>query len=254
MDEVVPRDTLGERVMMAALRTTAALATDFRLPLKRMKQLTELAYYRENRRRGYRMKEIQEVMGVGFSKVGTLSRQLKEHHAQPGSGLGIQRRLVLLLWAVPLTQKHLLSVFPEVDNALVLEQLQALVAEGVLVEEQGRTPTYRVEKRLAGLVKDRWVARLEALNSLMGNVTQVIQQRFFPEHPDEEPMAFVRTLHFRARPEDVERLEAVYRDVVLPLVQELDAQVEADAPSVPLRLSYLWALDNERDTDGDRTS
>lgn len=244
MDKVIPRDELRERVIFAVLGPMARLATDFRISLKRIKQLAELSYYKENRRRGHRMQEIQDVMGVGFSKVGTLSRQLKDHYGKPGSGLGIQRRLILLLWAVPLTEKHLLSAFPDVDHGLVLEQLQELIAEGVLVEQPGRTPTYAVQEQLAGLVDDRWVARLEALSSLMTNVTQVIQQRFFAERA--EP-AFVRTLNFRARPEDLARLEAVYREVVLPLVQELDAEVTADEASVPVKLSLLWARDTDRD-------
>jgi len=248
MKDTASHTELEEELTLSTLGLVARLATDFQVPLARLKHLTELAYYRETRRRRMKMAEVQQLMQVGFAKVGTLSRQLKDHHGRRGTALGLERRILLLLWAMPLTAGHFFSAFPEVDRAEVEATLAALISAGRIRVIADRTPTYALADSLQRLVEDRWVARVEALNSLMLNVAQVIQARFLkPDQPNEP--AFVRTLNFRAHPDDLVRLEAAYREVILPLIQELDARVQDGDPHHSLKLSYLWARNPDEGID-----
>ncbi len=249
MSEVVPRESLQERVTFATLGPMARLAVRFQLPLKRVKQLTELAYYQETRRKGLKMAQIQEVMSIGFSKVGTLSRQLKDYHAMLGSDFGIQRRILLLLWAVPLTQKHLVGAFPDVEPEQVVEVLGQMVAQGTLEIVDGRTERYALVANHNQLLQDHWYSRLNALGSLMANAVQVVEARFF----DGRDEAFVRTLNFRVRASDVPKLQAFYKEHLFPLIEELDGAVGQDEPSVPIKLSFMWVQDEDTENDHART-
>ncbi len=241
---------LEEQVIFAVLLPMARLAARFGVPLRRIKQLSELAYYQELRRLGLRMRDIQDVMSIGFSKVGTLSRQLKVYHARPDSDFGLQRRILLLLWALPLTEKHLLAAFPEVEAEVVRGVLREMVSRGRLEVIAGRTERFGVVENHNLLLQDGRLARLSALGSLMTNAVEVIEARFFARGEG----AFARTLNFRVRAEDVGRLEAFYREALIPLVQELDEAVERDAggASAPIKLSMMWARDTERDQDDAR--
>lgn len=235
-----------ERVLFSTLVPMARLATRLQLPLRRVKQLAELAYYQEARQRGLKMAEIQEVMSVGFSKVGTMSRQLKDYHGALGSDFSLQRRILLLLWAVPLTEKHLIGAFPDSEPHEVQEALREMVQQGRLKVIPGRTERFELVAQHNQLLQDHWFARLGALDSLLSSVIQVVEARFFGRGQE---AAFVRTLNFRARPQDLWKLEKFYRESLFALVQELDEAATPDQASVPIKLSWLWVRDEDIETD-----
>ncbi len=251
--QTAPKDQtsvdLHERIAFAMTLPLARLAGRFRIPLRRVKQLSELAYYQEMRRRGLRMAQIQEVMSVGFSKVGTLSRQFKDYHAMSGAEVGLQRRILLLLWAAPLTQKHILGALPDEDPEQVLQVLTQMVQQAQLILVQGRTARYQVATQHNPLLKDQLLVRLSALQSLMTNVAQTVHARFLPNTESGEAIpAFVRTLNFRMRPEDLPKLERFYREALFPLIEELDGAVSSEQEdTLPIKLSFLWSQDTDRD-------
>ena len=240
-----PPSPLNERILFATLIPMARLAVALRIPLRRIKQLTELAFYEETRRQNMSMKEIQSTMSIGFSKVGMLSREHKDFHATNGPDASLPRRILLVLWAVPLTEKHLCSAFPEIDKAQLKATIHEMVEQGRLVEQPGRTPRYTVAKNHNQFTKDSVFSRISSLSSLMSQVFMVIHARFFRT---EEP-ALARTINFRVRDADLPRLNQFYKDALFPLIQTLDEAAGPESKSIPIKLSFLWSRDHDRETE-----
>lgn len=233
---------LPTRVVFAALRPAVRLANTFGVSLKDVKRFAELAYYQDAKRRGMKMREMSEALGISMSKVGLLSKQLKEHFLEPELEHGVARQILTLLWAAPLTEIRLAQALPDFDGSAVEHALNDLVAEGRVRRVSGRTDTFELTSGSQRLDNTPWMARIDGLNTLLDSVTQTVESRF--ERNDTR--AFVRNLAFRVRPQDLPRLQEHYEKNLFPLVVELDEAVEQDADSVPIRLSIFWSPTEEK--------
>lgn len=89
------------------------------------------------------------------------------------------------------------------------------------------------------LVKEPWMARIDALAHLMRAVGQVTEARF--KRGDDR--AFARTLGFRMRPDDAARLQAAYETHVFPLIVEIDAQANEDPDGAQSNFVFFFAPD-----------
>lgn len=237
------QDDLLQRTTFASLRPAARLAARAGFALKEMKHLIELAYYQEARLRGLKMKEISDLMSVSMSKVGLLSKELKEHFVEPETEHGIGRQILSLLWASPLTESRIAQALDEFEAEEVAAALEQLVEEGRITRESGRTDSYALAASAHRLSTVPWMAKVDGLNTLMDNVFGAVRARFF----EGDDRAFVRNVAFRVRPEDLERLRNHYENELFPLIVELDEAVDSEGESVPIRLSMLWtpALEEE---------
>jgi hypothetical protein len=233
---------LPTRVVFAALRPAVRLANTFGVSLKDVKRFAELAYYQDAKRRGMKMREMSEALGISMSKVGLLSKQLKEHFLEPELEHGVARQILTLLWAAPLTEIRLAQALPDFDSSDVEQALNDLVDEGRVRRVSGRTDTFELTSGSQRLDNTPWMARIDGLNTLLDSVTQTVEARF--ERNDTH--AFVRNLAFRVRPQDLQRLQEHYEKTLFPLIVELDEAVEQDADSVPIRLSILWSPTEEK--------
>ncbi len=233
---------LPTRVVFAALRPAVRLANTFGVSLKDVKRFAELAYYQDAKRRGMKMREMSEALGISMSKVGLLSKQLKEHFLEPELEHGVARQILTLLWAAPLSEIRLAQALPDFDSSDVEHALNDLVAEGRVRRVSGRTDTFELTSGSQRLDNTPWMARIDGLNTLLDSVTQTVEARF--ERNDTR--AFVRNLAFRVRPQDLQRLQEHYEKTLFPLIVELDEAVEQDADSVPIRLSILWSPTEEK--------
>jgi len=233
---------LPTRVVFAALRPAVRLANTFGVSLKDVKRFAELAYYQDAKRRGMKMREMSEALGISMSKVGLLSKQLKEHFLEPELEHGVARQILTLLWAAPLTEIRLAQALPDFDGSAVEHALNDLVTEGRVRRVSGRTDTFELTSGSQRLDNTPWMARIDGLNTLLDSVTQTVESRF--ERNDTR--AFVRNLAFRVRPQDLPRLQEHYEKNLFPLVVELDEAVEQDADSVPIRLSIFWSPTEEK--------
>jgi hypothetical protein len=235
------------RVLFAMLAPAARLAVRFRTSLREMKHLIELSIYREARRRGLKMKEVQALLSISMSKVGLLSKDLKEHFAAPDQAHGLPRRLLSLLWAGPLSEARLLQALEGQHEASdILAALAQMVADKRLSLTQERTPRYQLGEPQYRLVQEPWMARVDALGDLMEVVVRTVEARFF--EGDERAMA--RSLNFRVKPEDLPRLKQLYEEQIFPLICEMDAAVSPEAASIPLSFSILWTPQAEEPEPG----
>lgn len=236
------------RVIFAMLLPAARLMVRFKTPLREIKNLVELAAYREARRRGLKMKEIRQQLSISMSKVGLLSKSLKEHFAAPEREHELPRRILTLLWAGPLSESRLCQALEGSHEAQEVVQALALMLEDKRLQlTQERTPRYCLGEPRYRLVQEPWMARVDALGDLMLSVARTVEARFF----EEDPRAMARTLSFRARPEDLHRLQKLYEEEIFPLICELDEAVDPAQDSVPLRLSVLWSPQDLQD-EGDQ--
>jgi hypothetical protein len=230
------------RIAFAVLAPFARVAVNWALSLREAKQLIELAYYAEARRRGYKLREVSELLSVSMSKLGLLSRDLKEIFDEGTEGQTTARRVLSVLGAGPLSEAKLLSVLDDEEAETVKAVLDEMVAQQLLEIVPGRTPLYRLASAQYRLVQEPWMARYDALNHLMTAVGQTIDARF--ERGDSAAMA--RTLSFKIRREDRARLTELYEKQIVPLVVELDqAAVAAGDAGVAMNVAIMWAPDND---------
>ena len=230
------------RIAFAVLAPFARVAVNWRLSLREAKQLIELAYYAEARRRGHKLREVSELLSVSMSKLGLLSRDLKEIFDEGTAGKSTARRVLSVLGAGPLSEAKLLSVLDDVEAEAVKAVLDDMVAQHLLEMVPGRTPLYRLAAAQYRLVQEPWMARYDALNHLMTAIGQTVDARF--ERTD--PNAMARTLSFKLRPEDRARLTELYEKQLVPLIVELDAAaVAAGDAGVAMNVAIMWAPDSD---------
>ena len=234
-------DQLTTRVLFSSLLPAARMAAKTLVPLKEMKHLVELAYYRELRGQSLKMKEIRELMSVSMSKVGLLSQSLKAHFTGPELENELPRRILALLWAAPLSEKRIAQALSDVDPEEVGRAIRGLLEEKRIDVEKGPTVArYKLTSGRYRLVGQQWLARIDGLNNLLRSVSQVIERRFL----NEDKRAFARTISFSAKAEDVPRLTEAYEQI-FTLVCEVDERSQDDQSAETMVLSYFFTPEEE---------
>lgn len=238
-DDSISDDELRDRVLYALLGPAGRLARVFATPLTALRDWAELAYYHDTKRQGLKMKETAALMDVSISKVALLSRALKENFLGDAEEAELPRRIEFMLWAEPLSLAKIKQVLTDTEPQRVNEVVSSLVDDGRIerIEEDNKV-YYRLQIATDRRVWDSWLARIDGLNNVLRNVTDAIYARFFTD----EDAAFARTLTFRVRPEDLEKLHEFYENQLFAIVEELDAGAEEDPDAaVPISLSLFWA-------------
>lgn len=236
-DAALQQDELVRRVIYAMLAPAVRLALAFQIPIKDLGDLVQMAYFHEVRRRGLKMRQASDILGVSMRKVALLSRRLKQNFLQEETQEALPRRLEFMLWAEPLSEARLRQVIGDVDDDEITAALQRLEAQGRVRLVPGRTPTWEVVRSEFRLVRDTWLARIDGLNNLLGSVANAVFGRFFRD----EERAFARTLSLRIRPEDLERLRALYDEHIYPTLRDLDAAAHGDDEAEEIDVSIIWA-------------
>jgi hypothetical protein len=226
-----------ERVLYALHLPIVRLAFHFRVSLKRLTQLAQMAYFQHSRRQGLKLDEVAALMGVSMRKASLLSTQLKQNFLMADQEHGLPRRLEFALWANPLSEARLCQVMPREDPKAIGEALATLKSQGRVTVISGRVDSYAVNRKQHRLVEDTWLARLDALDNLSASVASVVRARFF----DEDPRAFARTVSIHIREASIPRLQALYEEVIWPALVALEAEAESDPDSPTLDLSLIWA-------------
>ena len=231
---------ISERILYALLRPAARVAMRAEVAVRDVKKLAELAYYHEARREGLKMREMSEVLDISMSKVGALSKQLKEHFREPETEHGMDRQILALLWAMPLTATRIAQALPEFDEDEITDRLAKMVEGGNLESIPGRTERFKLTGKAYRLDIDPVMAKLDGLNTLLHHVDRAIETRLVRG----DARAMVRNLYFNAREEDLERLQKFYEEQLFPLICELDEAAQEQEDVLPVRLSILWAPDD----------
>lgn len=232
-----PEHEYSRRVLYSLLLPAMRLAGARAMSLRELSHWLETAYFHELKARGLKMREMADVLDVSMRKVAMLSKQLKLNFLAPEREVELPRLVEFALWAEPLSKARLTQTFSAIEPEELDEALDLLVAEGRVVELEGRVVRYDIASPTRRMVGRNWMARIDALNNLMNNVADTVSARFF----EADERAFARTLQLRIRPEDLGELQKMYEEKVWETLKELDERARGDELAVPIGVSILWA-------------
>jgi hypothetical protein len=237
---------LERRLVQSLARPVGRFAAAFGMPMALVLDLVQAAMLQVLRERGFTLAEVGRRLDVSERHAKRLLKQLRETFLDTERGYDLPVRIELLLWAQPMTRTRLKQVLknePDEPGAID-EVIDGLVASGRLVMDESRTPRLRPSAAVQKLVRDTWMMRIGALNSLLANVGDAVYGRFL----DKSDRAFARTLSFLVRPEDEGELGRFFEEQVVPFMTRLDARANAarleegqEASSEAFRMSICWA-------------
>ena len=228
---------LERRVIYSMMIPGTRLARAFGVPLKEVGEWVELGYLKELLDGGFKLKDAAELLKVSVRKVSMLSSRLRENFFLPELEHELPARIEFMLWAEPLSKKRIKQYLSAIKEEAIDDAIDLLVEQGRIHEIDGRTTTYEVVTSEQRLVRDDLMARIDALNTLLGNVTDAVFGRFFQK--DEK--AFARSLQFRVRAEDLPRLKALYEEHVWRELSALDEDARDDPNAIPMGATLCWA-------------
>ncbi len=233
----IPAAELARRVAYALLGPAVRLAFAHGVPVREVEDLVQMAYFHEVRRSGRTLQETADALGVSLRKAAQLSARLKQGFTDAEREEALPRRVEFVLWAGPLSEARIRQALPGDEPAEVSAALRALVAQGRVRALEGRTPTYEVVRGEARLVSDRWLARIDGLNTMLGSVGNAVFARFFrPEAP-----ALARTLAFRVRRDALGAIAKLYEETIFPALRALEEDAKDDAGAATVEASFLFA-------------
>jgi hypothetical protein len=228
---------LERRVIYAMLLPGVRLSRLFGVGLKEAGEWIELAYLKELIHDGAKLKDAADLLGVSVRKVSGLASRLRENFFTPEFSHELPARIEFMLWAQPMSKRRIKQYLSSVDDDVIDEAVDALSEQGRIREVQGRTTTYEVVQSAQRLVRDDIMARIDALNTMLGNVTDAVFGRFFHK----EQKAFARSLQFRIRAEDLPRLRELYEESVWKTLSQLDEAALDDPHAIPMGATLCWA-------------
>jgi hypothetical protein len=243
---------LERRLVQSLARPVGRFAAAFGMPMAEVLDLVQASMLQVMRERGFTLAEVGRRMDVSERHAKRLLKQLRESFLDTERVYDLPLRIEFALWAQPMSRTRLKQVLRD-DPAEVDEVVEALLASGRLIADEARTPRLRPSVAVQRLVRDTWMMRIGALNSLLGNVGDAVYGRFL----DKSPNAFARTLNFLVRPDDRPELDRFFEEQLVPFATALDeratAAQQADAGGADAegevrepvakayRLSICWA-------------
>lgn len=240
---------LQRRVLYAIVRPLVRLADAFRVPLAEVLDLVQVAYFHHLRDKGLRLADIGERLAISERSAKRLAKQLRETFLDAERRYDLPVKIEFMVWATPMSRAKVNQLLSEVDPRAIDQAIAQLIAEGRLVEEEGRTPRLMVNQRVNTLVRDTWLARIGGLNSFLGNLGDAVFGRFFRS----EPRAMARTLNFLIRDRDRAALDRLFMETLVPAVQALDEAAQGADDAESFRMSLCWApyhyLESESDAE-----
>jgi hypothetical protein len=236
-------DAFVRRVVYALLGPAARLARRFSIPAGDLQDWVRMAYFQEYRALGLTVAEACARIGVSTPTGARISKQLKTFLA-PRTDHELPRRIVFVLWGQPLSRARIVQALSDVPPAAVDRALAGLIDDGRVEVIRGRTDSYGVASGEDRIVRSGWQARIGALTSLLDNVADVVEQRFF----EGSEAAFARTVSFRVRPDDAARLQEFYESTLFPFLRDLEERARGTDEPLTKRLSLLLADLREQGT------
>ncbi len=243
----ISESELRLRVIYSLFEPVAKLAHRYVLPLKELKSFFEVACYHELKRASHTLEEAADTLGISRRKVADLSSRLKKNFFRPEQDHELPRRIEYMLWAGPMTEGRIHQTLSEYDEAEIDEALEQLIGrERLELVDEARTRTFTVPDSEFRLYESNWMARIDGLNNLLGNLTDAVVGRFF----EEDDRAFARTLDFRMREDDIEELREMYEEVFETL-KKLEQRVDDPESDqvIEMSLSTIWAPSELADPD-----
>lgn len=213
---------LMRRLVQSLARPVGRFAAAFELPMAEVLDLVQASMMQVMRERGLTLADIGRRMDVSERHAKRLLKQLRESFLDAERGYDLPLRVEFALWAQPMSRARLKQVLRDEPGDVDLA-VDALLASGRILADGGRTPRLRPSTQVQRLMRDAWLVRIGALNSLLANVGDAVYGRFI----DKADTAFARTLNFLVRPEDRPELARFFEEQLVPFMTALDERAHA---------------------------
>lgn len=238
--EDIQKQEFIERLLYSLLAPVVQLGRLTHFSLKDLERLLRIAYFRALKADGLSNREVAEAMNVSTATVARLASETRENFLRPEREHGLPVRIEFMLWAGPMSRAKMLQVLVNEEELEVDGALEEMLAEERIALREDRYELVRPADRL---VRPDWVSRIGALNILLENLSEVVQQRFLAER-DEPERGFARTLIFKLAREDQEKLRTLYELVLWPALVALDQRAKAreEGDVVDVKLTLFWAI------------
>jgi hypothetical protein len=228
-----------QRVVYSLLRAAARVALRLRLPLSKLEDLLEMAYFKEAReRQDLKLDAIALLFGKSLRTVSTLHQRFRGDFFAPEREVALRRAIAALIDHAPADLARLHAAFPEVELSALQSALDDLVRDAILVpvgEMWHRNPDAH-----EFLGKDA-KARIDGLNRQMDILAETVWQGFI-EGSDQ---GLARSYVFESNERDWRALLEAVQQLVRERAVAADRAVEearAGAETAPgQRVGFTFA-------------
>ena len=235
MNKDAKTSEMERRIVYSLLLPAVRLAKVFGVPLKDCAQYTQVAYFHELRKDGMKLREVAELLNISMRSAARLSKQLKANFFLTEDDQPLISKIEFMLWGEPLSLVRMKREMADEDPADIERTIEEMLAAKKIVCQKNRTVTYAL---VADASKDnKWASRLTALNGLGTSISSVVYNRFFSENPD----SFMRTLSFRVRRKDMEKLKEIYEAGIWEPLKDLDEAAAGFHNPIKMNMSIAWA-------------
>lgn len=209
---------LAARLVYSLLKAAVGMAARFGLPLDRLIELTQIAYFEEHRRGAPRdLATVAAQLGVSLRTAGTLNKKLKGEFFAPERDVEPIRRLTGLLTGRDMSLGELRRGTLDLDPDQLRRALRFLIDNGWVEEVDAR---YRIQKTHRSFVTADIDRRIDALNNQIDILSRSVWSGFIE---GEQLLSRGRSWVFAARqrdiPEFIERTLSTLRHSAIDLEQ-----------------------------------
>jgi len=210
------------RLVFSLMRAAARFGLRFGMPLGRMVELLQMAYFREARERGGRdLGTIAEVFGKSLRTVSSLNRRHRGDFFAPEDEVALRRQIAGRLAVRPQSEEQLVASFSDTASVELAAAVDDLLREGRILRLEDRLHRNPEDHEFLDMAS--MSSRIDGLNRQMDILAETVWRRLV-EH-DEDKRVAARSFVFAARPEDMEQVVAE----VLQLVRDRAIAVDSDA-------------------------
>ncbi len=168
----------SSRIVFSLLRAAVRVAAGFGMPLTRVVQLTQLAYFAELRRdRPRDLAGIAEQLGVSLRTAGTLNRKLRTGFFAPENEVEPMRTVTAALLGSDLRLDELVHA-TGLDEPTLARATRLLVEHGWVQDDGG---VLRMRRGVRSFVAPDASRRIDGLNNQMDVLASSVRHRFAAE-------------------------------------------------------------------------
>ena len=188
---------LSSRLIYSLFTAAVKTAARFKMPMSRLIDLLQMAYYEELRRKNPRnLNKVAKELGQSLRTAGILSKRYKEEFFQPENDIKPLREITALLTSGAKSKEVILEKLKHQDADNVERALEFLLGNGWLKTEGD---TYQINTQLRSYIDDNWQRRIDGLNHQMEVIGNSVWNCFLEGNSE---TASARSWTFAAKPED----------------------------------------------------
>jgi len=222
-----------QRLVFSLLRAAARVGLRLGMPMKQMRELLFMAYFREAREeQGLKLDEIARLFDKSLRTVSSLNHRFRGDFFVPEDSLALRRAIAALVNHAPASRDRLATTFSETTDPTLDAALADLVEAGTLILEDG---DYRRNPDAHSFITgDDLHNRVDGLNRQMDVLAATVWNRFVSD----QDTGGARTLVFRATDGDFTKLVAALETWLTEHAVATDAAAENTPEAATVGITF----------------